>query len=99
MALRIRLTRTGSKKQPNYRLVVADSRSPRDGRNVEIIGHYNPRSTPVEIVVDKERAEEWISRGARPSETAKALLEKAGVVTSAKSVKAEQSQDAEAAGK
>ncbi|MEA4882127.1 MAG: 30S ribosomal protein S16 [Clostridia bacterium] len=79
MALRIRLTRTGAIKQPHYRLVVADSRSPRDGRFVEIIGHYNPRTQPVELVVDAERAAEWLGRGARPSDTVRALLVKAGV--------------------
>ena len=61
MAVRIRLTRTGAAKQPHYRLVVADSRSPRDGRFIEIIGHYNPRVDPPELVVDVEKAAEWIS--------------------------------------
>ena len=79
MAVRIRLTRTGAAKQPHYRLVVADSRSPRDGRFIEIIGHYNPRMDPPELVVDVEKAAEWIKRGARPSDTARALLARAGI--------------------
>lgn len=79
MALRIRLSRTGAKKQPSYRIVVSDSRSPRDGRFVEIIGHYNPRREPVELVVDMEKAKDWIAKGARPSDTAKALLNRAGL--------------------
>ena len=79
MAVRIRLTRTGAAKQPHYRLVVADSRSPRDGRFIEIIGHYNPRMDPPELVVDVEKAAEWIKRGARPSDTARALLARAGL--------------------
>lgn len=79
MAVRIRLTRTGAAKQPHYRLVVADSRAPRDGRFIEIIGHYNPRMDPPELVVDVEKAAEWIKRGARPSDTARALLARAGL--------------------
>jgi len=80
MALKIRLSRTGMKKQPSYRLVVSDSRSRRDGRFIEIIGHYNPRVQPEsEIVVDVEKAREWINKGAKPSDTARTLLVKAGV--------------------
>ena len=80
MALKIRLSRTGMKKQPSYRIVVSDSRSPRDGRFIEIIGHYNPRVEPqAEVVVNTEKAREWINKGARPSDTARALLVKAGV--------------------
>ena len=66
--LRIRLKRTGSRNQPSYRIVVADSRKPRDGRFVEQIGHYNPRLDPPEVVIDKEKAIEWIQKGAQPSE-------------------------------
>lgn len=84
MAVRIRLTRTGAKKQPYYRIVVADSRSPRDGRFIEILGHYNPRVDPPEIVVDVEKAAEWIRNGAQPSETVRALLVKAGLDTPTK---------------
>ncbi len=84
MAVRIRLTRTGAAKQPHYRLVVADSRSPRDGRFIEILGHYNPRTEPVELVVNVEKAAEWIRKGALPSDTARDLLVRAGVLPPAK---------------
>lgn len=80
MAVRIRLNKIGAKKRPFYRLVVADSRMPRDGRFLEIIGHYNPIVDPVEIVVDKEKAQNWLAKGARPSETVKRLLKQAGVI-------------------
>ncbi len=80
MAVRIRLNKMGAKKRPFYRLVVADSRAPRDGRFIEIIGHYNPIVDPVELVVDKEKAEDWIKKGAQPSDTVKRLLKKVGVI-------------------
>ena len=80
MAVRIRLNKMGAKKRPFYRLVVADSRAPRDGRFIEIIGHYNPIVDPIELVVDKEKAADWIKKGAQPSETVKRLLKKAGVI-------------------
>ena len=80
MAVRIRLNKMDAKKRPFYRLVVADSRAPRDGRFLEIIGHYNPIVDPVEIVVDKEKAQDWLAKGARPSETVKRLLKQAGVI-------------------
>ncbi|HOB91788.1 MAG: 30S ribosomal protein S16 [Bacillota bacterium] len=80
MAVRIRLTRTGAKKRPFYRLVVADSRSPRDGRFIEILGHYNPITEPSVVKVDEERAVYWLLNGAKPSDTARALLKKAGVM-------------------
>lgn len=80
MAVRIRLNRMGAKKRPFYRFVVADSRMPRDGRFLEIIGHYNPIVDPVEIVVDKEKAQDWLAKGARPSETVKRLFKQAGVI-------------------
>jgi len=73
--LRIRLKRTGARNQPSYRIVVADSRKPRDGAFVEQLGHYNPRQDPPEVVLDYERALEWISHGAQPSETVKRMLE------------------------
>ncbi|AKX93726.1 30S ribosomal protein S16 [Neomoorella thermoacetica] len=79
MATKIRLKRMGAKKAPFYRLVVADSRSPRDGRVVEEIGYYNPVKQPVEIKVDEEKALHWLTTGAQPSETVRALLKKAGV--------------------
>ncbi len=80
MSVKIRLTRTGAKKAPTYRVVVADSRSPRDGRFIEEIGHYNPRREPVEIVINEERAKVWLKNGAQPTETVKALLKKSGIV-------------------
>ncbi|SMB95328.1 SSU ribosomal protein S16P [Thermanaeromonas toyohensis ToBE] len=79
MATRIRLKRMGAKKSPFYRLVVADARSPRDGRVIEELGYYNPVRQPEEIEVDEEKALRWLKVGAQPSETARALLEKAGV--------------------
>ena len=79
MAVRIRLSRYGRKKAPFYRLVVADSRSPRDGRFIEEIGTYDPMKDPAEIKVDEEEAVKWLRNGALPSDTARALLKKAGV--------------------
>ncbi|HYH03416.1 MAG TPA: 30S ribosomal protein S16 [Bacillota bacterium] len=80
MAVRIRLNRMGAKKRPFYRLVVADSRSPRDGRFLEIIGHYNPITEPAEIVVDKDKAQDWLNKGAQPSESVKKIFKQAGVI-------------------
>lgn len=79
MAVRIRLTRVGATKQPAYRLVVADARSARDGRAIDTIGHYNPRTEPIELVVDADKARHWLSRGAQPSDTVRRLLKQAGV--------------------
>ncbi|MDY6825647.1 MAG: 30S ribosomal protein S16 [Bacillota bacterium] len=79
MAVRIRLKRMGAKKKPFYRIVVADSRYPRDGRFIEEIGYYNPTTTPTTFQVDSEKAMQWISKGARPSDRVKALFEKAGL--------------------
>ena len=73
MAVKIRLRRMGAKKSPFYRIVVADSRYPRDGRFIEEIGFYNPLSEPVEIKVDSEKAKKWISNGAQPTDTVRAL--------------------------
>ncbi|MGC8787021.1 MAG: 30S ribosomal protein S16 [Anaerolineae bacterium] len=84
MAVRIRLRRTGAKKQASYRIVVADSRSPRNGRFIEIIGHYNPRTEPPTVEVDEERARYWLSQGAQPSDAVARLLEKKGLVTGRK---------------
>jgi small subunit ribosomal protein S16 len=84
MAVRIRLTRVGATKQPSYRLVVTDSRSARDSRSIETIGHYNPRTEPVELNVDEERAKAWLARGAKPSDTVARLLRNAGVLPAAK---------------
>jgi small subunit ribosomal protein S16 len=80
MAVKIRLRRMGAKKAPFYRVVVADSRYPRDGRFIEEIGYYNPLNDPVEIVIDGEKAKKWISNGAQPTDTVKALLKKNGVL-------------------
>jgi small subunit ribosomal protein S16 len=84
MAVRIRLTRVGATKQPAYRLVVADSRSARDSRSIETIGHYNPRSTPVELNIDEAKAKAWLAKGARPSQTVERLFRSAGVLPAAK---------------
>ena len=77
--VKIRLRRMGAKKAPFYRIVVADSRYPRDGRFIEEIGYYNPLTNPVEIKIDSEKATKWISNGAQPTETVKSLLKKAGI--------------------
>ena len=74
MAVRMRLTRVGSKKNPHYRVVVADSRSPRDGRFIEIVGRYNPQTDPSTIEFDEEKVKEWLDKGAQPSDTVSRLL-------------------------
>jgi len=79
MAVKIRLRRIGAKKAPFYRIVVADSRSPRDGRFIEEIGYYNPLTDPVEIKLDNEKAKKWLANGAQPTETVKSILKKSGV--------------------
>jgi len=79
MAVKIRLRRIGAKKAPFYRIVVADSRSPRDGRFIEEIGYYNPLTDPVEIKLDNEKAKQWLANGAQPTETVKSILKKSGV--------------------
>ena len=78
--LRIRLSRVGKKKQPAYRIVVADSRSPRDGSFLKIIGHYNPLTDPVTLAVKEDEAVHWLEKGAQPSETAAKLLTRIGVM-------------------
>jgi small subunit ribosomal protein S16 len=80
MAVKIRLRRMGAKKAPFYRIVVADSRSPRDGRCIEEIGYYNPLTDPVELKVNVERAQYWVGTGAQPSDTVRALLKKSGAI-------------------
>jgi len=80
MAVKIRLKRIGSKKNPFYRVVVADSRYPRDGRFIEEIGTYNPQAEPSVINIDGEKATKWIKNGAQPTETVKSLLKKTGVI-------------------
>jgi small subunit ribosomal protein S16 len=78
--VKIRLMRIGGKHKPFYRLVVADSRSPRSGRYIEVIGHYNPTTDPSTVKIDEAKAQAWLKRGARPSNTARVLLEKMGVL-------------------
>ena len=80
MAVKIRLKRMGMKKHPFYRIVVADVRSPRDGRFIEEIGYYNPMTQPAEIKVDNEKAVQWMMNGAQPTETVRVLLKKSGAI-------------------
>ena len=82
MAARIRLARVGSKKNPIYRVVVADSRSPRDGRFIEIIGRYNPQTDPSTIELDEDKVKDWLSKGAQPSDAVSKLIKVAGIGTS-----------------
>lgn len=84
MSVKIRLRRTGARKQPTYRFVVADSRSPRDGRFFEIVGHYNPRRDPVEIILDEAKVKKWLDNGAEPSDTVARLLASKGLLDAAK---------------
>ncbi len=78
--VKMRLRRMGAKKAPFYRVVVADSRYPRDGRFIEEIGYYNPTTEPAEIKIDADKAKAWIAKGAQPTETVKSLLKKSGIV-------------------
>jgi small subunit ribosomal protein S16 len=78
--LKIRLARVGKKKQPSYRVVIADSRSPRDGRYVEIVGSYNPRTEPTTFVIDEEKVKGWLSKGAQPTTVLHKLLAKQGLL-------------------
>jgi small subunit ribosomal protein S16 len=80
LAVRIRLTRVGATKQPSYRLVVADSRAARDGRSIDTLGHYNPRSEPIELRIDAEKATRWLSQGAKPTQTVERLFRRAGIL-------------------
>ena len=84
MAVRIRLTRVGATKQPTYRLVVADGRSARDSRAIDTIGHYNPRTEPVELNVDADKAKAWLAKGAQPSDTVVRLFKQAGILPAGK---------------
>lgn len=77
--VKIRLRRMGAKKQPTYRFVVADSRAPRDGRFIEILGHYNPRTEPKTVVVDEEKAKAWLEKGAQPTPTVRRLFAERGL--------------------
>ena len=78
--VKIRLKRVGTTKRPYYRLVVADSRSPRDGRFIEAIGHYDPLADPIKVEIDGEKVKGWIAKGARPTDAARSLLEQTGVI-------------------
>ena len=80
MAVKIRLRRMGAKKNPFYRIVVADSRYPRDGRFIEEIGTYDPLKTPADVKIDADKAKQWIANGAQPTDTVKDILEKSGVI-------------------
>ena len=78
MAVKLRLTRVGKTKQPQYRIVAADARSPRDGRFIEIVGHYNPRTEPSSITVDNDKVVAWLQKGAQPTEAVEKLLKISG---------------------
>jgi small subunit ribosomal protein S16 len=78
------LTRVGATKQPSYRVVVADSRKARDSRAIETIGHYNPRTEPVEVSIDADKAKAWLAKGAKPSETVERLFKTAGILPAEK---------------
>ncbi|HCC34574.1 MAG TPA: 30S ribosomal protein S16 [Ruminococcaceae bacterium] len=80
MAVKIRLRRMGAKKAPFYRIVVADSRYPRDGRFIEEIGHYNPLDNPASVKIDEEKAKQWIQNGAQPTDTVRDILKKNGIL-------------------
>ena len=78
--VKMRLRRMGAKKAPFYRVVVADSRYPRDGRFIEEIGYYNPQTEPAEVKIDADKAKDWLAKGAQPTETVKSLLKNSGIV-------------------
>lgn len=80
MAVKIRLRRLGAKKTPFYRIVVADSRYPRDGRFIEILGTYDPMQEPTKVTIDGEKAKQWIKNGAQPTDTVKSILKKEGII-------------------
>ena len=85
--VKIRLRRVGAKKRPSYRLVVADSRAPRDGAFISIIGHYNPLTDPETVVIDEEKALHWLREGAQPTDTVARLLTKTGIIEKFKTIK------------
>ena len=80
MAVKMRLRRMGAKKAPFYRVIVADERSPRDGKCIDEIGYYNPLTNPADVKIDAEKAQKWLANGAQPTETVKSLLKKSGIV-------------------
>ena len=94
MAVRIRLKRMGARKRPFYRIVVADSRSARDGRIIETLGHYDPMTDPSTVSVDADKARVWLSQGAQPSDTARRLLAEAGVFEGKAALEGEQAAEA-----
>ena len=85
--VKIRLRRVGAKNRPSYRLVIADSRAPRDGAFINIIGHYNPLTDPETVVIDEEKALYWLGQGAQPTDTAARLLSKMGIIEKFKTIK------------
>ena len=92
--VRIRLRRVGAKKQPHYRVVVADQHSPRDGRHIEVIGHYDPRTVPVTVVIKEDRALYWLGQGAQPSGPVRRMLDKQGTLTRLDRLKAGEALEA-----
>ena len=80
MAVKMRLTRLGDKKSPTYRIVIVDSRKARDGEYIDKVGHYNPTANPAEVVVDVDKAKDWLAKGVQPTETVRSLLLKTGVI-------------------
>ena len=85
--VKIRLRRVGSKNKPSYRVVVADSRSPRDGAFINVIGHYNPQTEPATVVIDEDKALHWLGKGAQPTTTVVRLLSQAGIIEKFKAIK------------
>ncbi|TYP59960.1 30S ribosomal protein S16 [Thermosediminibacter litoriperuensis] len=96
MAVRIRLRRMGAKKRPFYRIVVADSRSPRDGRFIEEIGYYNPLTDPAEIKINEEKALDWMRKGAQPTDTVKHLFKTTGILEKYKAQKSNREENSDA---
>lgn len=96
MAVKIRLKRVGAKKNPHYRVVIADARAPRDGRFIEEIGSYNPQTQPSTVNIKMDRAEYWLSQGAQPTETVRSLLKKAGQQATVEVATSEQVAEQEA---
>lgn len=80
MAVKMRLTRLGDKKSPTYRIVIVDSRKARDGEYIDKVGHYNPTANPAEVVIDVDKAKDWLAKGVQPTETVRSLLLKTGVI-------------------
>jgi small subunit ribosomal protein S16 len=94
MAVKIRLKRMGAKKKPFYRVIVADSRMPRDGRFIEEIGYYNPLTDPIEVKINEEKAADWLKKGAIPTDTVKYLFKNIGIMADKKTVKQQSENEA-----